>query len=89
MIETIKIMIKKLFSRYLAIPGPHLISTSMRITPKLLNLTWEGYPLHYFQGKGWGFLIPFTDDLDAPKNLPLRELLKRYAIIYLITSLKT
>lgn len=58
------------------VPGPHLISTSMRITPKLLHLTWEGYPLHYIQGLGWGFLIPFTDDLDLAKSLPLGQLLK-------------
>lgn len=57
------------------VPGPHLISTSMRITPKLLSLTWEGYPLHFIQGLGWGFLIPFTEDLDLPKNLPLKTLL--------------
>lgn len=63
------------------VPGPHLISTSMRITPKLLNLTWEGYPLHYIQGLGWGFLIPFTDDLDQPKILPLKELLKSCPVL--------
>lgn len=62
-------------------PGPHLISTSMRITPKLLNLTWEGYPLHYIQGLGWGFLIPFTDDLDVPTKLPLKQLLKTCPVL--------
>lgn len=63
------------------VPGPHLISTSMRITPKLLNLTWEGYPLHYVSGLGWGFLIPFTDDLDLPKNLPLKAILKTCPVL--------
>lgn len=63
------------------IPGPHLISTSMQITPKLLNLTWEGYPLHYIRGEGWGFLMPFTDDTDLPKQIPLQELIKKCPIL--------
>ncbi|KAL4706437.1 hypothetical protein ACJJTC_010920 [Scirpophaga incertulas] len=37
-------------------PGAHNITTSMQITPKLLRLSWEGYPLHYIQSEGWGFL---------------------------------
>ncbi|KAL1509827.1 hypothetical protein ABEB36_004506 [Hypothenemus hampei] len=63
------------------VPGPHLLSTSMKITPKLLSLTWEGYPLHYIQGQGWGFLIPFSDDLETEKKLPLRELLKKCPLL--------
>ncbi|XP_044254908.1 DNA polymerase subunit gamma-1, mitochondrial [Tribolium madens] len=59
------------------IPGPHLISTSMRITPKLLSLTWEGFPLHYTREKGWGFLIPFTDDIETSRKLPLQKLLEK------------
>jgi DNA polymerase gamma 1 len=39
-------------------PGPHLISTKMRIVPKLLRLTWLGYPLHYDDEHGWGYLVP-------------------------------
>jgi DNA polymerase gamma 1 len=38
--------------------GPHLISSSMQVTPKLMRLTWEGYPLHKVKDHGWGFLIP-------------------------------
>lgn len=48
-------------------PGPAKISTSMQIVPKLLRLTWLGFPLHYTRKGGWGFLIensaeiaPFT-----------------------------
>ncbi|XP_015835128.1 DNA polymerase subunit gamma-1, mitochondrial isoform X2 [Tribolium castaneum] len=59
------------------VPGPHLISTSTRITPKLLSLTWEGYPLHYTREKGWGFLIPFTDDTETSRKLPLAKLLEK------------
>ncbi|XP_062606201.1 DNA polymerase subunit gamma-1-like, partial [Saccostrea cucullata] len=39
-------------------PGPSLITTSRRITPKLLRMTYKGYPLHYDSKYGWGFLIP-------------------------------
>lgn len=50
-----------------------LISTKLRLTPKLLRLTWLGYPLHYIgdqiietekdnktksNGYGWGYLVP-------------------------------
>lgn len=48
-------------------PGPAKLSTSMQIVPKLLRLTWLGFPLHYTRKAGWGFLIensaetaPFT-----------------------------
>lgn len=58
-------------------PGPHLISTSMKITPKLLCLTWEGFPLHNLRGKGWGFLVPFSDDVEIERNLPLKKLLEK------------
>lgn len=63
------------------VPGPNLISTSMKITPKLLSLTWEGYPLHFIREKGWGFLIPFTDDLDVPDKLPLKQLLEKCPLL--------
>lgn len=62
-------------------PGPHLISTGMKITPQLLNLTWEGYPLHYLREKGWGFLIPFSDDLDMVRKLPLEQLLQKCPLL--------
>lgn len=39
-------------------PGPSLVSTSRRITPKLLRMTYKGYPLHYDDKYGWGYLIP-------------------------------
>lgn len=63
------------------VPGPHLISTSMQITPKLLSLTWEGYPLHYVRNKGWGFLVPFTDDFNLARQLPLRQLLEKCPVL--------
>lgn len=40
------------------VPGPVNLSTSMQIAPKILNLSWEGYPLHFIRENGWGFLVP-------------------------------
>ncbi|XP_030759971.1 DNA polymerase subunit gamma-1, mitochondrial [Sitophilus oryzae] len=62
-------------------PGPHLLSTSMKITPKLLSLTWEGFPLHHVKEKGWGFLVPFSDDIDVERKLPLKELLNKCPLL--------
>lgn len=66
------------------IPGPQLISTSMQITPKLLCLTWESYPLHYVRGHGWGFLVPycirFADVSDTSPQVPLKKLLEHCSI---------
>uniref|UniRef100_UPI00398F448B DNA polymerase subunit gamma-1 n=1 Tax=Pristiophorus japonicus TaxID=55135 RepID=UPI00398F448B len=47
------------------LPGPTLISLQMRVTPKLMRLTWDGFPLHYSEGHGWGYLVPGRKD-----NLP-------------------
>lgn len=63
------------------IPGPHLISTSMQITPKLLSLTWEGYPLHFVREKGWGFLVPFSDDIESEHKIPLKQLLEKCPVL--------
>ncbi|XP_078283324.1 DNA polymerase subunit gamma-1 [Rhinoraja longicauda] len=46
-------------------PGPSLISLQMRVTPKLMRLTWDGFPLHYAENHGWGYLVPGRKD-----NLP-------------------
>ncbi|XP_020637366.3 DNA polymerase subunit gamma-1 [Pogona vitticeps] len=47
------------------VPGPSLISLQMRMTPKLMRLTWDGFPLHYSEKYGWGYLVPGRKD-----NLP-------------------
>lgn len=39
-------------------PGPGLISLQMRVTPKLMGLSWDGFPLHYVEQHGWGYLVP-------------------------------
>lgn len=55
-------------------PGPQLISTKMRVVPKLLRLTWLGYPLHYDEKHGWGYLVPGLetdpDDRDDKSDFP-------------------
>nr|KAG5714277.1 hypothetical protein BaRGS_018494 [Batillaria attramentaria] len=39
-------------------PGPSNISTQCRVTPKLMRLTWDGFPLHFDTTYGWGYLVP-------------------------------
>ncbi|XP_006867231.1 PREDICTED: DNA polymerase subunit gamma-1 [Chrysochloris asiatica] len=43
-------------------PGPSLLSLQMRLTPKLMALTWDGFPLHYSELHGWGYLVPGRRD---------------------------
>ncbi|XP_053741086.1 DNA polymerase subunit gamma-1 [Synchiropus splendidus] len=43
-------------------PGASLISLQMRVTPKLMGLTWDGFPLHYSEKHGWGYLVPGRSD---------------------------
>ncbi|XP_049810547.1 DNA polymerase subunit gamma-1, mitochondrial [Schistocerca nitens] len=52
-------------------PGPQLLTTGMQITPKLLRLSWEGYPLHFLRGYGWGFLLPQADHTSKPEDVPV------------------
>lgn len=51
-------------------PGPHKLTTGIRIVPKLMRLTWDGYILHHTIQHGWGFLVPYTLDsqIPAPHN---------------------
>ncbi|KAM6195495.1 DNA polymerase subunit gamma-1 [Sarcoramphus papa] len=52
------------------VPGPSLISLQMRVTPKLMRLAWDGFPLHYSEKHGWGYLVPGRQDnlLAAPSE---------------------
>lgn len=50
-------------------PGASLISLQMRVTPKLMGLTWDGFPLHYTEKHGWGYLVPGRkDNLKSPEE---------------------
>ncbi|MCL4126529.1 UNVERIFIED_CONTAM: hypothetical protein GTU68_010787, partial [Idotea baltica] len=65
---------------------PQSMSTSLKIVPKLLRLTWEGYPLHYDKNEGWGYLKPInisnftcideSDTLSNGNKFPFESLLK-------------
>ncbi|KPJ19301.1 DNA polymerase subunit gamma-1, mitochondrial [Papilio machaon] len=66
------------------IPGANNITTSMQITPKLLRLTWEGYPLHHIKGEGWGFLVPYSrlqEEVEDQPRLPLEKLLEACPLV--------
>uniref|UniRef100_A0A182ILV4 DNA polymerase subunit gamma-1 n=1 Tax=Anopheles atroparvus TaxID=41427 RepID=A0A182ILV4_ANOAO len=52
-------------------PGPAArLGTGLQIAPKLLSLCWEGYPLHYIRGHGWGFLVPHRHERDPNADDP-------------------
>ncbi|CAI5792756.1 DNA polymerase subunit gamma-1 isoform X1 [Podarcis lilfordi] len=55
------------------VPGPSLISLQMRVTPKLMRLTWDGFPLHYSEKYGWGYLVPGRSD-NLPEGTPDADL---------------
>ncbi|XP_055948526.1 DNA polymerase subunit gamma-1-like isoform X2 [Argiope bruennichi] len=59
-------------------PGPYLISTQMRSVPKLMRMTWDGFPLHYDEKHGWGYLVPDVKDLNISEtnDFPLESLLR-------------
>lgn len=58
-------------------PGPSLISTSMRTSPKLLRMLWKGYPLHYDDTHKWGYLVPDSwSNTNSSGEFPLEEYLK-------------
>lgn len=38
--------------------GPSEVTTSAQVVPKLLKLTWEGFPLYHSRELGWGYLVP-------------------------------
>ncbi|GAV03146.1 hypothetical protein RvY_13617 [Ramazzottius varieornatus] len=39
-------------------PVPGKVSLRMRVVPKLMQLTWDGWPLHHTMEHGWGWLEP-------------------------------
>ncbi|XP_073985436.1 DNA polymerase gamma, catalytic subunit tam isoform X2 [Rhodnius prolixus] len=52
----------------ISIPEPEIVSTALKIIPKLLRLTWKLLPLHYEQGNGWGYLVPTATNIPLEKN---------------------
>lgn len=48
------------------------ITPKLRTIPKLLKLTWNGFPLHYNATHGWGYLVPDQfQELDSDSNVDL------------------
>jgi hypothetical protein len=41
------------------------VSTSKRVVPKVLRLTWNGFPLHHHKVEKWGYLVPTEDALSV------------------------
>lgn len=66
-------------------PGAVNLSTGMQIAPKILNLCWEGYPLHYIREHGWGFLVPHRRDRycseEVEAKIPLQSLIEKCPVI--------
>ena len=64
-------------------PGPMALGTGMQVAPKLMSLCWEGYPLHFIRGLGWGFLVPFKAELSSNdrSSIPLTELVKKCPVM--------
>ena len=50
------------------------LSTSKRVVPKLLRLTWKGYPLHHDKVEKWGYLIPTADAQDVLRSVEMGEI---------------
>lgn len=50
-------------------PRPEQLTAQMRVTPYLLRMTWNGYPLFHHKTKKWGYLKirqdnPVNTDID-------------------------
>lgn len=59
---------------YIVIAFIYPIILQMRCVPKLMRMTWDGYPLHYDAKLGWGYLVPNIVELDSAGkgDFPLR-----------------
>ena len=66
-------------------PGPSKISHQTRVTPKLMRLIWDGFPVHYDETHGWGYLVPGrTDNLRSPDEGEEKknELIYPYRLVF-------
>ena len=50
------------------------LTTSMLVTPKLLNLTWENFPLYHSKKHGWGILVADIFAENVNTLLPFEKL---------------
>lgn len=65
-------------------PGPCGVSAQTRITPKLLRLTWDGFPLHYDETHGWGYLVPGRVDNLVQAGEDLSNIERQFPYEYVI-----
>lgn len=54
------------------------ITTKLRTIPKILQLMWNGYPLFFDQTYGWGYLVPYTNDVEDESNFLPFETMKKF-----------
>ena len=47
---------------------PTELGLSKAVVPKLLRLSWMGYPLHRHKDEKWGYLVPFRKQGSLLKN---------------------
>ncbi|XP_067935036.1 DNA polymerase subunit gamma-1-like [Watersipora subatra] len=48
--------------------GPVNLTLQKRITPKLLKLKWDGYPLYHHEKHGWGYVVPDREELSQEEQ---------------------
>lgn len=60
------------------VPDADLVSTAMKVTPKLLQLTWKNMPLHHEKGSGWGYIVPYETAIEITnvEQLPKQKLME-------------
>ncbi|KAF6213912.1 hypothetical protein GE061_011637 [Apolygus lucorum] len=63
------------------VPEAENVSTAMKVTPKLLQLTWNNMPLHHEKGSGWGYIVPYKTNIGITNfDLLPKEKLKEYCL---------
>ena len=56
------------------------LSTSKKVVPKLLRLTWKGYPLHHDKKEKWGYLIPASDSSQVLEAIECGEVVTSFPL---------
>jgi len=56
------------------------LSTGKRVVPKLLRLTWKGYPMHHDKVEKWGYLIPTSDAEEIAEKIEYGEIVTNFPL---------
>ena len=68
--------------------APYLdISTSKRFVPKVLRLTWKGYPMHFDTEHKWGFLMPCDDIEDIIEQIQTGQIQTDFPLVQYYESI--